>query len=62
MKDTKMKTTSIGFITKSEGKLVAIGYKNAIKWMKSHPNEFLNAVLVDNKTREVISKDDPREG
>jgi hypothetical protein len=62
MKDTKMKTTSIGFITESEGKLVAIGWDQAEKWCKSHPNEFVSAVLIDNKTREIIRKDDPREG
>ena len=54
MKDNYRKTTSIGFITSSEGKLVAIGWDNARKWMKSHPNEFLTKVLVDNKTKEVI--------
>ena len=53
MKDNYRKTTSKGFIT-SSGKLVAIGFNSARKWMKSHPNEFLTMVLVDNKTREVI--------
>jgi hypothetical protein len=59
MKDNYRKTTSIGFVTVSEGKLVAIGWDQAEKWCKSHPNEYVNMVLVDNKTREIIRSDDP---